>query len=425
MTRFATTLTHKFEKIFYFVLQVADYSIIMYILAWSNYHVIIMRQILYYAMGATLAVSIFSGCSEKSSCDELKTIFVERNFDVADFDDLSSKIEVQEVFRPEFTDSTMFTIPKILTIADGKAYLHEDKWMAVYDYTSGELVNAFNRYGVGPEEYQYSYHKYYADGEWTVLDLNYGRYNIIQYDTDGKYIRSVVNDSIQSLSPATGGWLAYNDCVDHKNSFSKVREKKVYQYDKDWKLSHIYNLKERRWGDRGFDHMDAVCLYDGVQYVSDIDTIYRFDTEKHVMLPVIAMDMGKYSFDWGGLENHHEIHEAVKSHFYISTPIFNSRYLFASYTIEFEEPWVLYYDVYDIDSGDLVYRRRLPLEGNYGLCQFYEGIPVELDGETVYGWPIEYVDDDAFYVIISTDELTRIYDTDVVNPVFMKIRIKN
>ncbi|MDE6448615.1 MAG: hypothetical protein K2L41_00875 [Muribaculaceae bacterium] len=73
-----------------------------------------------------------------------------------------------------------------------------------------------------------------------------------------------------------------------------MREKKVYQYDKDWKLNHIYNLKERRWGDRGSDHMDAVCLYDGVQYVSDTDTIYRFDTEKHVMLPVIAMDMGKY-----------------------------------------------------------------------------------------------------------------------------------
>ncbi|MDE6152565.1 MAG: 6-bladed beta-propeller [Muribaculaceae bacterium] len=385
-----------------------------------------MKHIIYATLGATMFVPALIGCTEKTSDNKLKTIFVEQSFEKPDFDDLSSKIEVLEVFRPEFTDSTMFSLPKILKISDGKAYLHEGKWMAVYDYPSGKLENAFNRYGAGPEEYMYSYHKYYADGTWTVLDQNYGRYNIMQYAADGSYMRTVENDSIQSLSPIVGGgWLAYNDCVDRKNKYAKKRDKKVYQYDKDWNLSNIYSLNERRWGERGSDRMDAVCLYDGVQYVSDTDTIYKIDTEKHVMLPAIAMNLGKYSFDWGSLENYQEIRDAEKSHFYISTPVFNSRYMFATYTMKAEEPWVLYYDVYDIDNGELVYRHRLPLEGEYGLCQFFEGFPVELDSETVFGWPVNYVDDDAFYVIVATDELARIYDTDAINPVFVKIRIKD
>lgn len=384
-----------------------------------------MKHIIYATLGATMFVPALIGCTEKTSDNKLKTIFVEQSFEKPDFDELSSKIEVLEVFRPEFTDSTMFSNPSLLAIRDGKAYLHEENWMAVYEYPSGKLLDAFNHYGPGPEEYQYSYHTYYADNEWTVLDMNFGRHNIRQYATDGKYIGTVVNDSIQSLSPIAGGWLAYNRNITEKNGFSKVREKKIYQYTPDWQLVHTYDIKERRWGAIASDRMDFVSNFNGISYVSDTDTIYSIDTDNYTLTPRIAIDLGKYAYDWGSLEQREEVREAEKSHFSILGPVFNSRYFFARYSIYFDRPWVLHYDVYDLDNGELVYRHNLSLEGEYGMCQFFEGIPVELDGETVYGWPIEYVEDDAFYVIIASDELTRIYDTDAINPVFVKIRIKD
>lgn len=385
-----------------------------------------MKQIVYYSLGLVSAISVLIGCSRHPDGNGLKTVFVEKNFEKADFDDFSSKIEVLEVFRPEFTDSTMFVVPDILAIADGKAYLHEGKWLAVYDYPSGSLVGAFNRYGAGPGEYKYSYYAYYTGNEWTVLDHNIGRYNIIQYAPDGEYLRTIRNDTVQSLSPiADGGWLAFNDTMDYKDGYRKVREKKVYQYTSDWNLSDTYVLKERRWADMGSDRMDQVYSFNGVQYVVDTDTIYSIDTDTREVTPRIAMALGRYACDWGSFEDGQEVQEAEKSHFDILGPIFNSRYLFARYTIYFDSPWVVYYDVYDLDNGDLVYRHRLNLEGQYGMCQYYEGIPVELDGKTVYGWPIEYVENDEFYVVIAGDEMARISDSDEVNPVFVKIRIED
>ncbi|MDE6369190.1 MAG: hypothetical protein K2K94_08120, partial [Muribaculaceae bacterium] len=95
-----------------------------------------------------LALASFCACSDKTTqSDKLITVQIEKSFEAADFDNISSKIEVVETFQPEFTDSTMFSLPTLLAIADGKAYLHDGKWNAVFDYPSGRLVEAFNHYG--------------------------------------------------------------------------------------------------------------------------------------------------------------------------------------------------------------------------------------------------------------------------------------
>ncbi len=380
-----------------------------------------------YALLVIGCVSV-GACTDNNAGDsDIKTVQFERYFDKADFDNLSGKIEVIDIFRPEFTDSTMFTMPDLAAIHDGKAYVHEDEWMAEFDYPSGKLIKAFNRKGGGPEEYMDSYYAYFSpasDGR-TVVDANFNRDNLKQYDHDGNYLRTTVNDTIQSLSPLPdGGWLAYNRSYSTKNGFEKVREKKVYQYDPDWNLVNTYVLNERRWAEPGSDRMDAVMNYNGQSYIHDNDSIYRLDTDNHTAVPVIALDLGKHYCDWGSLETYEEIREAFRKYIYISSPIFNSRYLFASYSFD-DDDNTMRYDVYDLDNGELIYRRTQQLGEDYSLCNTLEGIPVEIDGQTALGWPVEYVGDDSFYVIVASDEMARISDTDAINPIFLKIKIKD
>lgn len=384
----------------------------------------------YPVLASGIALSILSACSGGTAeSDRLSTVQIEKTFEAKDFDNISSGVEIVETFYPEFTDSTMFSLPDLLAIADGKAYLHENKWMTVFDYPSGKLTEAFNHYGPGPEEYMKADYCYFqpATSDWTVFDdKNWGHERLLQYDKDGKFIRSAENDSIQSLSPVSGGgWLAYNGLVSFKGGYHNIREKKVYQYDPDWKLDFIYTLRERRWGVQGSFRMDQILGYDGNNYVVDSDTIYRIDTDNHELIAKIALNLGKYGCDWGKFETYEEVNDAEKSHIYIQNPIFNSDYIFTRYIVRSEEVKTLYYDVYRLSDGELVYRRKLPLTGNYGLCQFFEGFPVEVDGQTVYGWPMEFVQDNCFYIIVASDEMARIKDTDEVNPTIVKIRVKN
>ncbi|MDE5554712.1 MAG: hypothetical protein K2J10_05965 [Muribaculaceae bacterium] len=389
-----------------------------------------MKKSVYLFFVSGIALSTLCACSGGAGeNDTLATVQIEKSFDAKDFDNITDKVEIVETFQPEFTDSSMFSLPFLLAIVDGKAYMHEGEWMTVFDYPSGKLTEAFNHHGPGPEEYMRSYYGYYqpATSDWTVFDdNNWGHERLVQYDKAGKFIRSVENDSIQSLSPINGGgWLAYNGVVSFKGGYHNVREKKIYQYDSDWQIENIYQLKERRWGAQGSYRMDEVLGYDGNNYVVDADTIYRIDTDNHELIAKIALNLGKYGCDWGALETHEEVRDAEMSHIYIQNPIFNSDYIFARYDISSDGVTILYYDVYRLSDGELVYRRKLPLEGDYGLCQFYEGFPVEVDGETVYGWPMQFVQDGCFFIIVASDEMARIKDTDEVNPTIVKIRIKD
>lgn len=390
-----------------------------------------MRKNIYPILLSGLTLMTLSACSGGAGeSDKLATVQIEKTFDAKDFDNISDKVEIIETFHPEFTDSSMFSLPVLLAIVNGKAYMHEGEWMNVFDYPSGKLVEAFNHHGPGPEEYMRSYYSYYqtATTDWTVYDNNnWGHERLVQYDKDGKFIRSLENDSIQSLATINGGgWLAYNGCTSFAGGFHNVRDKKIYQYDSDWQLEFIFPLKDRRWGVQGTSLMDEVLGYDGKNYVVDSDTIYQIDTDNHKLIAQIALNLGKCGCDWGAIETAEELRDAEISHIKIQAPIFNSDYIFARYTvIDLDAKiQIVVYDIYSLANGELVYRRKLPLEGDYSLCQFFEGFPVEVDGETVYGWPMKFVEDGCFYIIVASDEMARIKDTDEVNPTVVKIRIK-
>ena len=384
-------------------------------------------KVLYFPF-ITLSLSLLTACTGGSSTgsDKIPALRIEEFFDVPELDELSGKIRVVNVFRPEFTDSSMFDSPQILHIADGKAYLHEGKYMTTFSYPDGKLLSAFNHYGAGPEDYQYSYYAYYtpeAGGTWTVLNVNIGVYKIMQYDADGRFRRSVTNDTVEVLAPLSdGGWLGFNPSYSLNGGFHKVRDKVITHYSPDWKDLGSTTLKSRRWSVGATDIMDFLPVYDGQVYTTDADTVLRFDLKAGEFVPAIALLEGKYFFDWSTPTDTKEISAAEADHLSPLRPVFNSRYAFITY---YWGPWpdnITRSDVYDLSTGRLVFRKELPRKENEMLTR---GLPVEVDGHTLSAWPVKFVTDDHFFALVSAEEMSTVTGTDNVNPVILEIAIES
>lgn len=372
------------------------------------------------------SLSIMTACTGGSSTGSahIPALRIEEFFDITDLDELSGKIHVVNVFRPEFTDSSMFDSPQILHIADGKAYLHEGKYMTTFSYPDGKLLSAFNRYGAGPEDYQYAYYAYYtpeAGGTWTVPNINIGKHQILQYDEAGRFRRSVTNDSVDVLAPLSdGGWLGFNTSYSLNGGFHKVRDKIITRYSPDWKAIGSTTLKSRRWSVEATDLMDYLPVYNGQVYTTDADTVLRYDLQTDDFVPAIALLEGKYFFDWSSPTTTQEIRAAEADHLNPLTPIFNSRYAFITY---YWGPWpdnITRSDVYDLSTGRLVFRKELSREENPMLTR---GLPVEVDGHTLSAWPVRFVTGDHFFALVSAEEMSTITGTDNTNPVILELSI--
>ena len=365
----------------------------------------------YMLAGVVAATALWSCGGSKGDADTIHTMEIERYFDEPAIDNITHKIKIKEKFTPEFTDSTMYNAPRLCAVADGRAYMRPH----------GQLPETFTRYGAGPEEYQYSYETYFtpADGLWTVHDSNVGRYNIMQYDNAGRLVRKTVNDSINVIAPTPGGgWLAFNPSYSMEGGFHKIAEKIIREYDSDWKLLAETQLHDKRMMMRGGGFMDIIMNCMGNNYVNDRDTIWRYDCDTHRLAPAIAMHIGKYGYDWSTVNTMEERDRVEETHLTPLYPIFNNRYAFLSYYKPGEE--INRYDIYDLRDGSLVYRMERPKNEDVMRRM---GLPLEIDGMTVMGWPILYQDSEDFYVMIPAENIAEATGNDEVNPVILKFSI--
>lgn len=377
--------------------------------------------------GAVLAGALWSCNGSKNGSDTIHTMEIERYFDEPAFDNITHKIKIKEKFTPEFTDSTMYNAPRLCAVADGKAYMvefsymHPESYLSTFSWPDGKLLETFTRYGAGPEEYQYSYETYFtpADGLWTVHDSNIGRYNIMQYDNAGRLVRKTVNDTIYVMAPTpAGGWIAFNPSYSMEGEYHKIAEKIIREYDSDWKLLAETQLHDKRMMMRGGGFMDIIMNCMGNNYVNDRDTIWRYDCDTHRLSPAIAMHIGKYGYDWSTVNTREERDRVEETHLTPLYPVFNSRYAFLSYYKPGEE--INRYDIYDLRDGSLVYRMERPK--NEDVMQRM-GLPLEIDGMTVTGWPMAYQDSEDFYVMIPAENIAEAIGDDEVNPIILKISI--
>ncbi len=382
-------------------------------------------------MAAALA---FAGCtgSNGAADGKLLSMNVEESFDIDSLDNLSDRMRVVNVCRPEFTDSSMLNRFIVGGVVDNRIYIknqgydHGNSWVCTFSYPDGKLTDAFNPFGAGPEECARGYEGVFTEGDggmWSILDQDFSFGMIKQYTADGKYLRSVRNDSIQNLAAAAGGgWLAFNEPLSFDGGPHVTREKDLYLYSHDWQPDGTIRMKSRRWGIFVTQLMDIITTLRGENYVNDLDTIYRVNCQDHSLEPHIAMNLGKYAYDWGSLETMEELKAVDNDHLNPLHPIFNSRYALVRYTFgEYNNGGVLRFDAYSLEDGKLVYRHEQPQGRD---ADWLAGFPVTVDGETYYGYPADYMNSDNFYFIISADEMARVKGTDDVNPMIVEVEIK-
>lgn len=380
------------------------------------------------------AALAFAGCTDGKGAGDgkLLSMNVEESFDIDSLDNLSDRIRVVNVCRPEFTDSSMLNHFIIGGVVDDRIYIKNqgydqgNSWVCTFSYPDGKLTYAFNPFGAGPEECKRGFDGVFTEGDggmWSILDKDFVLCMIKQYTAEGKYLRTVRKDSIQNLAAAAGGsWLAFNEPLTFEGGPHVIRDKELYLFSPDWQLDGTIRMKSRRWGYFSWQMLDIITTLRGENYVNDQDTIYRVNYQDRSLEPHIAINLGKYACNWGSLETLEEINAANREYITPLYPIFNSRYALVRYTFgEYDDGGMLRFDAYSLEDGKLVYRYEQPRDRD---ADWFAGFPVTVDGETYYGYPAEYMNSDNFYFIISADEMARVKGTDDVNPMIVEVEIK-
>lgn len=367
-----------------------------------------------------IITAALTGCGPGSGDSSLRYVDYEPQIDLGEMDDISSKVRVVRVIRPELTDTTMLVYPHISAIDDKYIYIGERGDVSAcfkFDIASGKAVDRLYRRGPGPDEYQaiatMAYDK--STGGWDVHDY-FPNKRMITYDRDHNMTASHKVDSLFWIRPsAHGGWWAVNDMLSTEKNDGMKRI--VYHYDKDWNSLGSREFPSRRSDVRitGQGFNDGVFTMGGRDYVFVNDTVMVYEPDTDNFVPSIAFNLGR--FTWEGNYDQKGYREALGTGKIAHPDItFNDHYLFMCHAIMDK---MNTFDIYDLDNGKLVYRHNIPGEYN-----FSEGFPVEVDGVTMYGWPREFVNDGHFFLIISENAISEATGSDESNPIIVEIELQ-
>lgn len=363
---------------------------------------------------------MLSGCGSGSDRSSVRCVDYEAQAYHDEMDEISSKVRVVRVIRPELTDTTMLVYPGISAIDDKYIYIEDNgEVMAAFkfDIASGKAVDRLYRKGSGPDEYQrtaiMAYDK--PTGAWHVHDY-FPNKRMLTYDKDHNMIASHKVDSIYWITPsAHGGWWAVNDCMPTNTNDGMKRI--IYHYDNDWNLLGSRELPSRRSDVRktGSSFNDGVYTINGDDYIFVNDTLMVYSPETDSFAPSIAFNLGR--FTWEGNYNSHEEYREAESAGKIPfvNVVFNDRYMFMYHFIREK---MCIFDVYDLADGKLVYRHNIP---EYNIS---DGFPVEVDGVTMYGWPDDFVNDGHFFIVVSENAVSEATGCDDSNPIIVEIELQ-
>lgn len=373
-----------------------------------------------HVLSSFIVATLLTDCGSGSDGSSLRYVDYEAQINLDEMDDISSKVRVIRVIRPELTDTTMLVYPWISAIDDKYIYIGEGGDVSAcfkFDIASGKAVDRLYRRGPGPDEYQTTATMVYdqSTGGWDVHDY-FPNKRMVTYDRDHNMTASHKVDSLFWINPsAHGGWWAVNDVMSTERNDGMKRI--IYRYDNDWNFLGARELPSRRSDVRitGQAFADGVFTMGSRDYVFVNDTLMVYEPDTDNFVPSIAFNLGR--FTWEGnydQKGYQEAHEAGR----IGSPdiTFNDRYLFMFHSL-FNK--MNTFDIYDLHNGKLVYRRNIPGEYN-----FNDGFPVEIDGVTMYGWPRNFVNDGRFFMMISENAISEATGCDESNPIIVEIELQ-
>lgn len=360
--------------------------------------------------GLAVVTLLAAGCGNKSADNDITTLDIIGHIDVADTDNAEDIFETVWSFQPAITDSTLLDSPWMAGVDDNRVYLYEnnkENRMMVFDATDGKCISSFDNTGQGPEEYTSMWKAWKtvnADG-WTVLDVRTKR--LLVYSIDGKFERSISNDSIDEMLPCGDGWVALN-------SFLRSKDLKLYQYTADWTPVGTIDTGIEHYvlNNGSFSTPFRTYVCGDRPYICADDTLYSVVGDR--VEPAVILNTGKLHMPRFATSQE----KRVEREKYIN--IFFSHVNDRHAIVGFRYSDTAYYQVYRLADGEMIFSKSFSTshEGAYGF-------PLKVDGYEVIGIPGDYTGKDDFYFNIRSEEMGIVTGNDDCNPAIVKVRIKD
>lgn len=360
----------------------------------------------------TLAIAmLLAGCHSRNNVgSDIVTLDIIDNINAADTENGKDVFETVWTLHPELTDSTLLVKPWMAGIDGNQIYLYESglqNQLMVFDIADGTCLHSVNRTGSGPDEYSSIWKAWKTAGRssWTVQDFLTNR--ILVYSVDGRCEQVMNNDSIDELLPCGDGWVATPRLKQHKML-------QLYRYTDDWQpLATIDSGIENYVMDDGDIQMPPISYIVGKHsYLFDNDTLYSISDNS--VKPVIALKTDKLHKP--RFKTYQDEKEQRDKYIEPVVTMVNDRH--ALIILVYGDKSV--FQVYRMSDGKLIYSKSLPLSQS-GI----QGYSVTVNGQERSAVLMDYADNDAFYFIIPSVEMSELSDTDECNPAIVKVRIKD
>lgn len=357
-----------------------------------------------------IAMSLI-GCQSHNDVEsDIITLNIINNINAVDTENGKDVFETIWTLHPELTDSTLLVKPSMAGTDGNQIYLYESglqNQLMVFDVADGKCLYSVNRTGSGPEEYASIWKAWKTAGHssWTVQDFLSNR--ILVYSAAGRCERVMNNDSIDELLPCGDGWVATPRLKQHNML-------QLYHYTGDWQsLGTINSGIENNVMDDGAIEMSPMSYVVGNHsYLFANDTLYSISDSS--VKPVIALKTDKLHKP--RFKTYQEEKEQREKYIEPVLTMANDRHALVIFVYGDKSV----FQVYRISDGAMLYSKSTSLVQN-GI----QGYPVTVNGQERSGVIMDYVDNDAFYFIIPSVEMSELSDTDECNPAVVKVRIKD
>lgn len=366
-----------------------------------------MKKYLGYAAASVLMAA--TACTDgKQAVAAIETVDLYANIKSDDTNNSDEVFEIVSILQPELTDSTLLSFPKIAGTDGDKIYMYQQNTLLSFDMSDNKCLSSFSRKGQGPGEYDEIWSARFRteNREWTVYDYNADKIYI--YTENGEFKSLIENDSISHLYSCGDGWAALNRSArDEYIGFDF--------FTSDWKAKGVLNTgKKYQTMDNGRSTLVPVVLSDGnTPCLLYGDTLYAISAEH--MNPMLAINTGELKKpDFATSEEE----DAQRDNYIWYRTVVNgkSALVYSMYDKN------AYFQVYSRADGQLLYSQSFDMKsGNMSDAGFI----LSINGNSVPAIPLDYTDNDNFYMLVNGEAMSVINGDDESNPAILKVKIKN
>ena len=313
----------------------------------------------------------------------------------------------------ETNDSILFKHVNIEGITEEYIVAHDGNIgvnkIAVYliNKNSGKVASIIDRRGQGPGDYLRIANVFVNTKDNTIFLSDNVKIN--EYTFDGKFIKSIKNDSIDALRILSDDNFAV--------SFSPLvnQDYALGIYDKSWVLKRksIPKLKIKEKFDMVY--FDAIFNFnnDFFYKLAHSDTLYRFTSEFDE--PYLVHSKGRYTIPFDIKANREMTEKYGNRYVQYDFGYLISKYYFLTYYYNNK----FYSEIWNIEESSLLFKSI------YGRDGRHPGIPVIIGEEIINVWP-SYVKNNYLYCIIENEDALKIMPSlpEDTNPIILEVKLK-